>query len=304
MSTETKPAPVQAPAAKLAVLDHKTVLDVNRLRPYCDRLIPQLASALPAAMASAAPRFARCLLTELQRNPYLQTCTGLSLLGGLIQAAQLGLEVGGPLGQAYLVPYWNKKVGANEAQMQVGWRGYCSLAHRSGMTESFYAHAVYSDDEFDLQLGTQPRVIHRPKLIGGLPRTPENVIGVYAAIKTELGGIDVEWMNKAQIDAHKDRYSKAANSEKGPPSPWQTAWEEMARKTPFRRLAKRAPVSVDLIRAATIDEYGDEGVPQNLRTLAAEALEIQLEPERSDHAAEVADKLPAPNPPAGKGGAA
>lgn len=285
-----------APAKEtaLARLDDKTVLPVPQLRGWADRMVPQLAAALPVALRDNAQRFARCLVTEVQRNPFIQTCTGLSLLGSLIQAAQLGLEVGGPLGQAYLVPFWNSKVGANEAQMQVGYRGLLTLGYRSGQVGNMFAQLVHANDEFDIDLGSTPRVRHRP----AITKERGEVIGVYAVLlKTVTDRPDVEWMSKQDIEDHKNKYSKAAN--KGF-SPWQTAWGEMARKTPLRRLAKRTPVSVDLVTAAVLDEHGEEGVAQNLRALAAEALEIDLPPARSDAAEALADKLPEPDGPAKK----
>ena len=35
-------------------------------------------------------------------------------------AAQLGVEPNTPLGQAYLIPFWNSKVRALECQFQLG----------------------------------------------------------------------------------------------------------------------------------------------------------------------------------------
>lgn len=285
-----------APAKEtaLAKIDDKTVLPVPQLRGWADKMVPHLAASLPAALRDNAQRFARALVTEVQRNPNVQNCTGLSLLGSLIQAAQLGLEVGGPLGQAYLVPFWNSKVGANEAQMQVGYRGLLTLGYRSGQVGNMFAQIVHEGDEFDIDLGTSPRVHHKP----AISKERGEAVGVYAVLlKTVTDRPDVEWMSRQEIEEHKNKYSKAAN--KGY-SPWQTAWGEMARKTPLRRLAKRTPVSVELVTAAVLDEHGEEGVPQNLRALAAETLEIDLPPARSEAAEQLADKLPAPDGPAKK----
>jgi len=37
----------------------------------------------------------------------------------------------------------------------------------------------------------------------------------------------------------------------------------MGKKTVIRRLAKRSPVSVELVKAAVLDEYGEAGLPQD-----------------------------------------
>lgn len=273
------------PEKGLARLDEGTVLSPQHLRGWAERMVPQLEVALPPALRESAARFARSLVTEVQRNPNLKNTTALSLLGAMIQTAQLGLELGGPLGQAYLVPYWNSKVKANEVQMQVGYRGLLALGHRSGQIATMYAQVVYERDEFDLQLGSEPRVTHKPAL------TPDRgrPLGVYAVVvKIKSDRPDVEWMSAAEIEKHKDQYSKAAG--KGF-SPWSTAWNEMARKTVLRRLAKRTPVSVELVTAAVLDEHADDDVPQNLRSLAADALAIELPEPRSETAESVAERL-------------
>jgi hypothetical protein len=43
-------------------------------------------------------------------------------------------------------------------------------------------------------------------------------------------------------------------------SPWSLYPEEMARKTAIRRLAKRLPLSPELLSAAVVDEYKEAGV--------------------------------------------
>jgi recombination protein RecT len=285
MSTEalavgTKQLPALAPGQ---------IVDIARLEMYTAALTEKLGRALPVAMRPDASRFARALVSECRRNEGLAKCTALSLLGAAVKSAELGLEIGGMLGQGYLVPYWSNKVRANEAQLQIGYRGYCVLAHRSGQVKTLSAQVAYANDQLDIRLGTDPRVLHIPAA-----GARGDWVGVYAYLVTAEGGVDVEWMARDQIEAHRDRYSKGYQSSKAgkaPPSPWETAPMEMARKTPLRLLAKRSPVSVALMEAATLDDAAEDFRSQDLRVVAAEALGQELPDPRSRAAAAIADGL-------------
>ncbi len=269
--------------AQLAVakFDHKTVLTAPKLRDQLDRLLPEVQKALPAVAADNPARYARCLMTLVQSNNDLATSTAMSLMGGLIQSVQLGLELGGPLGQAYLVPRFNGKVGAMEATFQLGYRGFIALAHRSDKVAALYAQEVFENDSFAIDLGSNPNVRHTPEM--GPDRGKR--LGVYAVLRLVNGGTDIEWMSEHELEAHKAKFSS------GNSPAWKKSEGEMKKKTVIRRLCKRSPVSVDLMRAATTDEYGEEGVSQGLTEQAAEVLGIDLPPPRSEQAAAIADKL-------------
>ena len=74
---------------------------------------------------------------------------------------------------------------------------------------------------------------------------------VYAIYHLNSGGFGFEVMSFDDIEAHKKKYSKAAS--KGF-SPWQTSWEEMAKKTVIKRVLKYAPLKTDFVRAMREDE--------------------------------------------------
>lgn len=214
------------------------------LKEWVQVMLPQLAKALPSVITPE--RFMRMVLTALSTTPKLALCTRDSFLGAMMQAAQLGLEPNTPLGQAYLIPYDNRKKGVTECQFNLGYKGLLDLAYRSGEVSTVQAHVVCERDEFEYSLGLEPTLMHKPSLVGrGM------MIAVYGVFKTKSGGYGFEVMSKADVDEHMRKYSKAAA--KGN-SPWQTAYEEMAKKTVLKRVLKYAPVASEFVRAAAVDE--------------------------------------------------
>jgi recombination protein RecT len=161
-----------------------------------------------------------------------------------MNAAQLGLEPNTPLGQAYLIPYKNK--GTLEAQFQIGYKGLIDLAYRSGQVKTIYAEAVHENDEFEYELGLEPKLKHIPA-----SKDRGDVIYYYAVFKLVNGGEGFTVMSKDDIDKHRNKFSKAANSGF---SPWTTNYDEMAKKTVIKKVLKYAPLSTDIMRKIAEDE--------------------------------------------------
>ena len=226
---------------------NKPANPVAQFRDFLEKQRHQIAAALPKHVSP--DRMIRLACTEFSKNPLLQKCTPVSVFGSIIQASQLGLEIG-VLGQAYLVPYRNNKAGGiYEAQMIPGYKGLISLARRSGEVSSIETHIVYARDEFSLQLGIDSSIKHVPYLEGdrGAPRL------VYGVAKFKDGGHHFEWMPLTEVDRIRAR-SKASNS-----GPWVTDYEQMVRKTLIRRMANYLPMSIELANAIQIGDAADAG---------------------------------------------
>ena len=108
--------------------------------------------------------FIRLTLTAFSKTPKLYECTQASLLGALLMAAQLGMEPNSPLGQAYLIPYYNRDKAAYECQFQLGYKGMINLAYRSGKVTDIAAYEVRANDRFDYELGLESKLYHKPAL--------------------------------------------------------------------------------------------------------------------------------------------
>lgn len=212
----------------------------------------QMALALPKHMT--ADRLARIALTEVRKVPALARCDQTSFLGAIMQCASLGLEPGGALGHAYLLPFENRKKGTTEVQFIVGYRGMIDLARRSGQIVSIEARTVHAADKFRVALGLEPKLEHEPAWEAD-DRGPLRF--VYAVAKLHGGGVQFDVMSRAEIEKVR------AQSKAGQSVPWVSHFDEMAKKTVIRRLFKYLPVSIEIARAVGLDEQAEAGLPQD-----------------------------------------
>ena len=217
---------------------------VKTMRDTIEKMKGEIAKALPSVLTPE--RFSRIVTSALSSNPTLAETTPASFLGAMMTAAQLGVEPNTPLGQAYLIPYRNH--GKLECQFQLGYKGLLDLAYRSGEISVIQAHTVYEKDTFEYEFGLEAKLTHKPYM-GADKGQP---IAFYAMFKTKDGGYGFEVMSVDDIRAHAAKFSQAFN--KGSSSPWQTNFEEMAKKTVLKRVLKYAPLKSDFVRGVMQDE--------------------------------------------------
>jgi recombination protein RecT len=192
-------------------------------------------------------RFRTVALHAVTSNPKVLESDPASIIEAIRDSATLGLEPNGLMGEGYVLPYRNRNTGRYEAQFQVGWRGLLKLIRRSGEIASIDAQCVYEEDEFALDLGSEPRVVHRPSLTAR-----GNRVGAYAICRLRSGELVIEWMPNAEIEMVR-RSSRAADD-----GPWVDWPDEMARKTVLKRIAKRLPLAHVAERALEIEARAEE----------------------------------------------
>lgn len=210
------------------------------MQQYIKLMEGEIAKALPSVITPE--RFTRMVLSALSVNPKLGHCTPQSFLGAMMTAAQLGVEPNTALGQAYLIPFKNH--GVLEAQFQLGYKGLIDLAYRSGDVSIIQAHVVYENDDFTYELGLDPTLKHVPA-----KANRGNPVAYYAMFKTKDGGYGFEVMSVEDAREHAKRYSKSFGN-----GPWQTNFDEMAKKTVLKRVLKYAPLKSDFVRGIVQDE--------------------------------------------------
>jgi recombination protein RecT len=211
---------------------------INQFRTELERMGPQFAHALPAHIP--LERFNRVVMTAIQNKPDLLKCTRQSLFNACMKAAQDGLLPDGREGA--IVPFGENEDGQKKSD-QAMWMpmiaGIRKKARNSGELNDLYAHVVHVGDEFDIQLGDDPHVRHKPALNGGRTR---QLVGAYSIAVFKDGTKSYEWMTIDEIEDVRKRYSRAKRG------PWSDpiSYPEMCRKTVVRLHCKSLPMSTDL----------------------------------------------------------
>jgi len=197
----------------------------------------QIAKVLPKHLT--AERMTRVALTAIIKNPRLGECTMETLAQSMLDCSSIGLEPDGR--KAHLIPYRNNKKGVYECQLIVDYKGLIELARRSGEISDIHLDVVCENDLFDEEFGQVTR--HK------IDRRNErgNVFAAYSRVVLKDGTVSCEIMSLLEISAIKAR-SKAGNS-----GPWVTDFNEMAKKTVFRRHSKRLPMSSEFQKAMEKD---------------------------------------------------
>lgn len=235
------------------------------IKDYINAMSGEIAKALPQVMTPE--RFTRIALSAVSNTPKLGNCTPQSFLGAMMNAAQLGLEPNTPLGQAYLIPFENRKKGVTECQFQIGYKGLIDLAYRSGEVKMIDAQTVYENDEFEYELGIDPVLKHKPA------RTNRgNPIYFYATFKLTNGGQGFQVMSIEDVREHAKKYSKTYNN-----GPWQTNFEEMAKKTVLKKLLKYAPLKTEFVKQVTSDETIKTSISDHMEDVPNEYMDVEYE---------------------------
>ena len=81
-------------------------------------------------------------LVAVSKNELLMKCSQTSILQSVMTAAQLGLDCGGALGSAYLVPFYDNKKGGGQPVESRREPGFSAIS-----TDAFKADVVGKDDD-------------------------------------------------------------------------------------------------------------------------------------------------------------
>ena len=189
---------------------------------------------------------------QVANQPQLKNAVPATVINAAMMAATLDLPINNNLGFAYIVPYKRKFKGqngqwqeSNEAQFQMGYKGFIQLAQRSGQFGRIAATPVY-----------QGQLVSANPLLGyefdwAIPNQGE-AIGYVAFFKL-LNGFTAElYMSTADIKKHAGKYSQSFKYGSGV---WKDNFEAMALKTVTKLLlSKQAPLSIEMQTAQLADQ--------------------------------------------------
>ncbi len=226
----------------------KALTKSDQLRDFITQQKGEFVKSLPQHISFE--KFQRTAMTAIISNNDLLNADRASLLQSLLKSASDGLLPDGR--DAALVIFNSKDPSGNgwvkKVQYLPMYAGILKKCRQSGEIASVVTHVVYEKDAFEYILGDDERIEHKP-YTGKDDRGA--IIAAYAICRLKDGTVYREVMTFQDIEKVR-RSSKAGNDDKGQPKGiWASWYEEMSRKTVFRRLAKWLPQSIEK------DEHGN-----------------------------------------------
>lgn len=209
---------------------------------------PAIEAQLAGALNSGA--FVRAALSSIQKDEKLQMASPESVLGAIMLAAQLKLEIGSALGHFYLTPRQESYKDANNNWQKkwvclpiIGYQGLIELAYRTGRIEKIETLLVREGDKFDHGANSE-----RGRFFDWKPADYEETRPWTGGVVTaKILGAGTIW---AYMPKEKVLSRRPARTDRGP---WIDHEEEMAKKTLVREVSPYLPKSTDLGRAIEAD---------------------------------------------------
>lgn len=166
-------------------------------------------------------------------NPYLIECAQHypdDFVNALKNVVLTGMTLNPTLKLAYLVPYKGR------VQMQSSYMGKKSFAINTGLVLDINSFMVYKGETFEIEQGTNAFIRHKPNPWGS--KKKEDILGGYYVIKYPNGTKQFDTMGIEEIEGIRMRSPSVG---KGKPSPWDSDYSEMCKKTLINRAYKQIP---------------------------------------------------------------
>ena len=195
--------------------------------------------------------FTTAITSAVSTNPALMDCDPWTIVSAGLLGETLQLSPSPQLGQYYLVPYQDRKLGRKVAQFQLGYKGYIQLAIRSGQYKKLNAMSIKEgelirydplNEEIEVQL-----------IDDETAREAAPTIGYYAMFEYLNGFRKVIYWSKEKMENHALEYSQGYRAHKGYTF-WEKDFDSMAIKTMLRQLiSKWGIMSIEFQKAYEAD---------------------------------------------------
>lgn len=209
-------------------------------------------------LGKKAPGFISSLLAVVNNNKLLARANPNTIVAAGAMAASLDLPINQNLGFAYIIPY------GNEAQFQMGYKGYIQLAMRTGQYQTINAAEVYEGE-----------IVKQNRFTGEYEfgeKTSDKIVGYIAYFKLVNGFEKYLYMSIEEMQSHAKKFSK---NYKGGTEKWGiTDFHSMAIKTVLKRLiSKYGILSIEMQGQPMVDAITNDGGKMTMKedgTLEAE----------------------------------
>ena len=210
-----------------------------------------IVSLLGSKYGISAKEFMVKCVNAVKKNPDLLKCSPASLFGSILYFAEIGLPFDTPEGFGYILPYSVK--GQMEATPIIGYKGLVEIAYRNPKMKSLRIQAVYENDIFDYQYGTQEFITHKPSMVNR-----GKLVGVYAIAKMQDIDPLFVFVNKQELDAIQ-KISKSGESKNSAYNNGLDVFNIMQSKVALKLLFKTLPKTDNeaLIKVLELDNKLD-----------------------------------------------
>nr|DAU41774.1 MAG TPA: RecT protein [Caudoviricetes sp.] len=196
-------------------------------------------------LGKKAPGFISSLLAVVNNNKLLARANPNTIVAAGAMAASLDLPINQNLGFAYIIPY------GNEAQFQMGYKGYIQLAMRTGQYQTINAAEVYEGE-----------IVKQNRFTGEYEfgeKTSDKIVGYIAYFKLVNGFEKYLYMSIEEMQAHAKKYTNGRY--KGGTEKWGlTDFHSMAIKTVLKRLiSKYGILSIEMQGQPIVDAITNDG---------------------------------------------
>lgn len=183
-------------------MENQTPSVLQTIHNEISRRIEHFRSLLPDSVSPK--RFALIAYSHIRKSPDLVKCDVMNLVAEVSKAAELGLDFSIP-NEVSLVPFKDHKSGTVRCSAIPGYKGYAKLARQSESVKSLSYNVVHEGDVFEVEMGSDPKVIHRPNF-----PSSNKILAFYALGVSKTGGIfGPVVLSVEEVEKHAKRYIKA-----------------------------------------------------------------------------------------------
>jgi recombination protein RecT len=254
------------------------VTPAAQIKGKLDQYRPVIAKLLTGTGISEET-FVAQIANAMRAVPGLWDCQPESVLGAALRCAQLGLAPNDARNLAWILPY------NRQAQFQLGYGGVMELARRAVPGLRFDGHAVYPNDEFDLDYGKPEPLTHRPAIARQMERGGE-AYAWYVRATFPDGSVQIQVLDREGVEYHR-RFSKQPKGKM-----WTESYDAAALKSCVTEMKRWLPSSAQLVAGFASDER-----VLDVRTIGADMADHELEaaPDNVDvETGEIIDDEPSP----------
>jgi len=196
-------------------------------------------------------KFKQMLVNELERSPNLQNAflkNPASFFASALYCAELNLSPSSLVGEFYFT------VSNESVKPILGYKGLVALLLRSNKVKKIWAEVVYTEDDFEYELGLEPKMVHIPNF--NSVKTCDNIKCIYACAKIE-DEVVFKVMTLEEIKTIVDMLETPSEyyfNDKKDPEKWSL------KKVVLKQMSKLMPKEDDrLLKAVSFDDNVEGG---------------------------------------------